>query len=78
MPDAIVEREGQTMVITMNRPKRYNALSGQMLIRMYDAMVEASADDDIRCIIPTSRRAWPRTPISRGRACCATTGRPSR
>jgi enoyl-CoA hydratase len=53
MPDAIVEREGQTMVITMNRPKRYNALSGQMLIRMYDAMVEASADDDIRCIILT-------------------------
>jgi hypothetical protein len=29
MPDAIVEREGQTMVITMNRPKRYNALSGR-------------------------------------------------
>ena len=53
MPDAIVEREGQTMVITMNRPKRYNALSGQMLIRMYDAMLEASNDDDIRCIILT-------------------------
>jgi enoyl-CoA hydratase len=53
MADAIVEREGQTMVITMNRPKRYNALSGQMLIRMYDAMVEASSDDDIRCIILT-------------------------
>ena len=41
MPDAIVEREGHTMVITMNRPKRYNALPGAMLIRMYDAMVEA-------------------------------------
>lgn len=53
MPDAIVEREGHTMVITMNRPKRYNALSGQMLIRMYDAMVEASADDDVRCIVLT-------------------------
>jgi enoyl-CoA hydratase len=53
MPDAIVEREGQTMVITMNRPKRYNALSGQMLIRMYDAMVDASNDDDVRCIILT-------------------------
>lgn len=53
MPDAIVERVGHTMVITMNRPKRYNALSGAMLIRMYDAMVEASADDDIRCIVLT-------------------------
>lgn len=53
MPDALVERDGQTMVITMNRPHRKNALSGAMLIRMYDAMVEASTDPDIRCIILT-------------------------
>ena len=53
MPDAIVERDGQTMVITMNRPHRMNALSGAMLIRMYDAMVEASEDPEIRCIILT-------------------------
>ena len=31
MPDAIIERDGPTMVITMNRPERYNALSGAML-----------------------------------------------
>jgi len=53
MPDAIVERDGRTMIITMNRPKRYNALTGAMLIRMHDAMVEASADDDLSCIILT-------------------------
>src|SRR3954470_11696494 len=53
MPDALVERDGHTMVITMNRPKRYNALTGAMLVRMYDAMVEACADDDIRSIILT-------------------------
>lgn len=53
MPDALVERDGQTMVITMNRPHRKNALSGAMLIRMYDAMAEASEDPDIRCIILT-------------------------
>ena len=35
MPDALVERNGHTMVITMNRPKRYNALTGAMLVRMY-------------------------------------------
>ena len=29
MPDALVERQGHTMVITMNRPKRYNALTGR-------------------------------------------------
>ena len=53
MPDALVERDGHTMIITMNRPKRYNALTGAMLVRMYDAMVEACADDDIRSIILT-------------------------
>lgn len=50
---ALVERHDHTMVITMNRPKRMNALSGQMLVRMYDAFVEASADDDVRCIVLT-------------------------
>jgi enoyl-CoA hydratase len=53
MPDAIVERDGHLMVITMNRPKRFNALTGAMLARMYDAMVEASSDPEIRCIILT-------------------------
>jgi enoyl-CoA hydratase len=53
MPDALIERSGHTLTITMNRPKRYNALSGAMLVRMYDAMVDASRDDDVRCIILT-------------------------
>ena len=53
MPDALVERDGHVMTITMNRPKRFNALSGQMLIRMLDAYREASADDEIRVIIVT-------------------------
>ena len=53
MPDALVERDGHTVVITMNRPSRYNALSGALLVRMYDAMVEACADPEIRCIILT-------------------------
>jgi enoyl-CoA hydratase len=41
------------MTITMNRPQRMNALTGQMLIRMYDAFVEASESPDIRCIVLT-------------------------
>jgi enoyl-CoA hydratase len=53
MPDALVERDGQTMIITMNRPARYNALTGAMLIGMYDAYQEASESDDVRCIIVT-------------------------
>jgi len=53
MPDALVERDGSTVVITLNRPQRFNALSGPMLVRMYDAMVAACDDDDVRCIILT-------------------------
>jgi enoyl-CoA hydratase len=53
MPDALVERDGAVLVVTMNRPKRLNALSGAMLIRMYDAMSAADEDDDIRAIILT-------------------------
>jgi enoyl-CoA hydratase/carnithine racemase len=53
MPDAIVERSDHVMTITMNRPNRMNALSGEMLIRMYDAFVEASESPEIRCIILT-------------------------
>jgi len=53
VPDALVERDGHLMTITMNRPKRYNALSGAMLVRMYDAYEEASNDPDVRCILVT-------------------------
>ncbi|MBM4386003.1 MAG: crotonase/enoyl-CoA hydratase family protein [Deltaproteobacteria bacterium] len=53
MPDAIVERAGHLLTITMNRPKRMNALSGEMLIRMYDAYEQASRDPEIRCILVT-------------------------
>jgi len=52
-PHALVEREDNVMIITMNRPKRLNAISGAMLVRMLDAYYEASEDDDIRCIIVT-------------------------
>jgi len=53
MVDAVVERVGHRMVITMNRPARMNALTGAMLIRMFDAYEEASRDPEIRCIVVT-------------------------
>lgn len=53
MPDAIVEREDHLLTITLNRPQRMNALSGAMLVRMYDAFVEASTNPEIRCILLT-------------------------
>jgi enoyl-CoA hydratase len=53
MPDAIVERDSHLLTITLNRPHRMNALSGAMLVRMYDAFVEASTNPEIRCIVLT-------------------------
>jgi len=53
MPDAIVERADHVLTVTLNRPERMNALTGAMLVRMYDAFVEASASEEIRCIILT-------------------------
>ncbi|MAU39748.1 MAG: enoyl-CoA hydratase [Actinobacteria bacterium] len=53
MPDAIVDIRNHVMTVTLNRPKRMNAISGPMIVRMYDAFVEASVNEDIRCIIVT-------------------------
>lgn len=53
MPPVIVEREGPTLILTLNRPKRLNAFTGAMLVIISDACREADADDDIRCIIIT-------------------------
>jgi enoyl-CoA hydratase len=53
MPELIVEREGPVMVLTMNRPARLNALSAEMLVRLYDAWREGSADPEVRCFILT-------------------------
>jgi enoyl-CoA hydratase len=48
-----VERDGHTLVVTMNRPEARNALSLPMLVGMADAWVQADADDDVRSIVLT-------------------------
>ena len=48
-PHLLTERRGHVLLVTMNRPEAKNALSGEMLARMYDAWVELSEDDDLRC-----------------------------
>jgi enoyl-CoA hydratase len=53
MPELIVEKDGPTLIVTMNRPERMNALSPEMISRMYDAWVDASEDPAIRSIILT-------------------------
>ncbi|MFM7062004.1 MAG: crotonase/enoyl-CoA hydratase family protein, partial [Actinomycetes bacterium] len=53
MPALLTERQGHMLIITLNRPERQNAINGEMLVRLYDACVEADTDPDIRCIVLT-------------------------
>ena len=50
---ALVEKEGHVLVVTMNRPEARNALSPDMLWRMYEAWRRLDADADLRCAILT-------------------------
>lgn len=52
-PAVLTERRGHTLVVTLNRPDRQNAINGEMLVRLYDACVEADTDDEIRCLVLT-------------------------
>lgn len=52
-PAALVERDGHLLILTLNRPERQNAINGEMLVRMYDAFVEANDDPEIRCLVMT-------------------------
>lgn len=52
-PHALVERDGHTLIVTMNRPEARNALSGEMLAIMADAWDEVNSDPDIRVAILT-------------------------
>ena len=53
MSDLLVEQDGHVLLVTMNRPKRLNAMTPAMFIRMSDAWARASDDEEIRCIILT-------------------------
>ena len=48
-----VERNGSTVVVTMNRPEAKNALSPAMLVGLADAWEMIDADDEVRCAILT-------------------------
>jgi enoyl-CoA hydratase len=51
--DLLIERHGPTVVLTMNRPARRNALSLDMLVGLADAWDEVDADDSVRSVILT-------------------------
>lgn len=52
-PHAIVEQVDHTLVVTMNRPERKNALSAEMLQIMEEAWDRVNTDTDIRVAILT-------------------------
>jgi enoyl-CoA hydratase len=46
-----VERDGRVGVVLMNRPKQLNALSGELMAALVDALEELDADPEIRAIV---------------------------
>src|ERR671924_126071 len=53
MSDCLVERDGHTLIVTMNRPEARNALSTEMMQIMSEAWDEVNANPDIRVAILT-------------------------
>jgi enoyl-CoA hydratase len=52
-PHALVERQGPVLVVTMNRPRKRNALSGPMMAIMREAWNEVDTDPGIRACVLT-------------------------
>ena len=53
MAHAEVERDGAVMIVTLNRPHRYNAMTLTMFAQLADAWQEVSENDAIRCVVLT-------------------------
>ncbi len=51
--ELLVDQQGRVLVLTLNRPDRLNAISGEMLEELSAKLVEANKDPDIRCIVLT-------------------------
>jgi len=49
----IYDVEDGILTLTLNRPEKLNAFTGEMLTEMIDAFDRADADDDVRAIIVT-------------------------
>jgi len=53
MPDLLVDKQGRVATITLNRPDRMNAISGDMLDSLAEALARANGDPDVRCVVLT-------------------------
>ncbi len=52
--NCIVEKDGKTLIVTLNRPEAKNAFSPEMLLGMYKAWRRLDEDDDLMCAILTA------------------------
>ena len=52
-PGALVDRAGNVMVITINRPDARNAINAAVSIGVGDALDEAQNDPDVRAVVLT-------------------------
>jgi enoyl-CoA hydratase len=50
-PNVLVERDGRVGVVLMNRPKQLNALSGELMEAVVDALTGLDDDPEIRAIV---------------------------
>ncbi len=51
--NCVIEQDGHTMIITLNRPEAKNAFSPAMLVGMYKAWRRLDDDDELYCAILT-------------------------
>jgi enoyl-CoA hydratase len=50
-PNVLVERDGRVGIVLMNRPKQLNALSGELMDAVVEALCELDADGEVRAIV---------------------------
>jgi len=53
LPELIVETEGATRILQLNRPERANALTAGLRRSLIEELINASEDDEIRVVVLT-------------------------
>ena len=53
MSEVLVDRDGHVATITLNRPDRLNAISGEMLVRLSEVFLELDHEADVRAMVLT-------------------------
>ncbi|GAB2983072.1 enoyl-CoA hydratase [Amycolatopsis acidiphila] len=53
MNELLIEDAGAVRVLTLNRPRARNALSGELITALYRALLEVDADDAVRAVVLT-------------------------